>query len=172
MVSPVKTMGHPQGRQSAAVNAHKDTLVRIVKSLMRALQERTGSPVRMVAASLEQQIVARVLVRQDTLVPTVKLHHHVQKDTICKTVKMVVLQTVSLDRAGVLVRLDTKVITAKRHLRVTRKTLALLVLSTASTEEHPREPQAPAHVSALQGTQVRCAAPQIRALQQRMVDHA
>jgi hypothetical protein len=119
MVNPVKTMGHPQERQSVVVNVLKDTLVPIVRLRTHVLLERTDNLVRTVAPSLGQQAIVRVLVQLDILVPIVRLHHHVQKDLMVKIVKTLELQMVSLDHADVLALLATKVITAKRHLHVT-----------------------------------------------------
>ena len=109
MVNPVKTMGHPQERQSVVVNVLKDTLVPIVRLRTHVLLERTDNLVRTVVASSGQQAVVRVAAWEDIVVRTVRLG----------------LLMVVLSRAvGVLARL------------------------TANMEELPREPQAPAPVSA------------------------
>ena len=154
MVSPVKTMGHPQGRQSAAANAHKDTLVRIVKSLKRALRERTGSLVRMVAASLGQPATASAAAWEDIAVPTARLRFlaHVLLRVVellaQSTARMVVSPREPWDSARASVASDGQELRARQHCN------ALLVRTgnLASTAARLLATQVAATVSALLGT--------------------
>jgi hypothetical protein len=73
MVSPVKTMGHPQERQSVVVNVLKDTLEPIVRLRTHVLLERMDNLVRTVVASSGQQAAVRVAAWEDIVVRTVRL---------------------------------------------------------------------------------------------------